>query len=75
MDKNKTYTTTIDEDGVLVFPEELIDSLDWREGDEIRWVISNDNCVIMINITATLRNEKFSQSTDNGQADQGQPAS
>lgn len=67
MDKNKTYTTTIDEDGVLVFPEELIDSLDWREGDEIRWVISNDNCVIMINITATLRNEKFSN--NNGQSD------
>lgn len=68
MKENKIYTTTIDEDGVLTFPEELIESLGWHEGDELRYFLNQDKSVTLINITATLRNEKFSTST--GHSDQ-----
>ena len=65
MKKNKIYKTTVDEDGLITFPDELLESLDWQEGDEIRFVVNPDNTLLLINITATLRNEKFSN--NNGQ--------
>lgn len=68
MKENKIYTTTIDKDGVITFPEELIEFLGWEEGDELRYVLNSDKTVTIINITATLRNEKFSNNS--GQLDQ-----
>jgi len=32
---NTTYKLTLDEDGVLVFPDELVDQTGWKEGDEL----------------------------------------
>jgi bifunctional DNA-binding transcriptional regulator/antitoxin component of YhaV-PrlF toxin-antitoxin module len=32
---NTTYKLTLDEDGVLVFPDELVDQVGWKEGDEL----------------------------------------
>ena len=32
---NTTYSLPIDEEGVLVFPDELVDQLGWKEGDEL----------------------------------------
>lgn len=32
---NKTFSTTIDDDGVLLIPEEILDAYGWEEGTEL----------------------------------------
>jgi len=36
------YILTIDDDGVLTLPDELIQTLDWKEGDELQWIDKGD---------------------------------
>ena len=36
------YILTIDDDGVLILPEELLQTLDWKEGDELQWIDKGD---------------------------------
>lgn len=35
-------TLVIDEDGVITFPDELIEKLGWKEGDVLEWVDNQD---------------------------------
>ena len=35
-------TLTVDDDGVLTFPDELIEKLGWKEGDVLEWVDNKD---------------------------------
>jgi len=35
-------TLTIDDDGILTFPENFIDSLGWKEGDVLEWIDRGD---------------------------------
>ena len=35
-------TLTIDEDGILTFPPEMIEELGWKEGDVLEWIDNND---------------------------------
>ena len=37
-----SYTVPIDEDGILTFPDELMDKLGWKAGDELEWIDNND---------------------------------
>lgn len=37
-----SYTVPIDEDGILTFPDELMDKLGWKEGDELEWIDNKD---------------------------------
>lgn len=39
---SKSYTVPIDEDGILTFPDELMDSLGWKEGDTLEWIDNQD---------------------------------
>jgi bifunctional DNA-binding transcriptional regulator/antitoxin component of YhaV-PrlF toxin-antitoxin module len=55
---NKAYTTVVDEDGVITFPEELMRELGWLEGDEMRWTIFSDEVVGLINVSAEMRKFK-----------------
>lgn len=32
---NKTFSTTIDDDGVLLIPKEILDAYGWEEGTEL----------------------------------------
>jgi len=32
---NPVYSLPVDEDGTIVFPDELVDRLGWKEGDEL----------------------------------------
>ena len=32
---NPTYSLPVNEEGVVVFPDELVDQLGWKEGDEL----------------------------------------
>jgi bifunctional DNA-binding transcriptional regulator/antitoxin component of YhaV-PrlF toxin-antitoxin module len=35
-------TLTIDEDGVLTFPPEMMEELGWKEGDVLEWIDRGD---------------------------------
>lgn len=36
------YTVPVDEDGILTFPDELMDKLGWKEGDTLEWIDNQD---------------------------------
>jgi len=45
MTNTNTWTITVIEDGedlILPFPDELIESQGWREGDTLKWIDNND---------------------------------
>ena len=35
-------TLKIDDDGVLTFPDEMIEELGWKEGDILAWIDNKD---------------------------------
>ena len=45
---NTSYTVTLEEDGdecILPLPDEVLDQLDWQEGDMLEWIINDDNTI------------------------------
>jgi len=38
----KSWTLQIDKDGILTFPQDLMDSTGWKEGDVLSWVDNKD---------------------------------
>ena len=46
--QNTNYTVTLEEDGdecILPLPDEILDELDWQEGDVLEWVVNDDNTI------------------------------
>ena len=35
-------TLTVDDDGVITFPDEFIEKLGWKEGDVLEWIDNKD---------------------------------
>jgi hypothetical protein len=52
------YTASVDEDGIITFPDELIESLGWEEGDELVWEINSDNTVEITKLEKTVKETK-----------------
>ena len=52
------YTASVDEDGIITFPDELIESLGWKEGDELCWEINSDNTVTITKLEKTVKEAK-----------------
>lgn len=52
MKTHRTYTGTIAEDDngelVLVFSQEFIDELGWKEGDSIIWDVDESNRIVIV---------------------------
>ena len=45
---NTNYTVTLegdDEDCFLPLPDEILDELDWQEGDTLEWIVNPDNTI------------------------------
>ena len=45
---NTNYTVTLEEDGddcILPLPDEILDDLDWNEGDVLEWIVNDDNTI------------------------------
>ena len=45
---NINYTVTLEEDGdecILPLPDEILDKLDWQEGDVLDWIVNDDNTI------------------------------
>ena len=40
--ERNTWTLTVDEDGVLTFPEDLMRKTGWQEGDSLDWIDNKD---------------------------------
>ena len=41
-------TLTVDDDGVLTFPDEMIEKLGWKEGDVLQWIDNNDGSFSLV---------------------------
>ena len=39
---NMKTVLTIDDDGILTFPPEMLEELGWKEGDVLQWIDNND---------------------------------
>lgn len=46
-EKTASWTVSVDEEGVLVFPDELLAQLDWKENDLIEWLEQSDGSIIL----------------------------
>ena len=46
---NTNYTVTLeegeDEECILPLPDEILDELDWQEGDVLEWIVNDDNTI------------------------------
>lgn len=40
--ESKKYIVTVDDDGILKLPDEIVDSLGWEEGDTLEWIDNKD---------------------------------
>lgn len=52
---NKTWVVTVDEDGILPIPTDMMAELDWRDGDILDFDTSDDNSILVRNITSDER--------------------
>lgn len=51
MNQQREWILPVDEEGVLTFPPEFIELLGWEEGDLLDFDISEDNEVLVTNLT------------------------
>ena len=40
-------TLTVDDDGVITFPDEFIEKLGWKEGDVLEWIDNKDGSFLL----------------------------
>lgn len=64
MTERRTWLCEIDDDGILTFPDELIDLQGWKEGDDINFDIRPDGTIILTKVEPNAT-----------QDDQGEPSS
>jgi bifunctional DNA-binding transcriptional regulator/antitoxin component of YhaV-PrlF toxin-antitoxin module len=50
MTERKTWLCEIDNDGVLTFPDELLDLQGWKEGDDINFRALPDGTLILTKV-------------------------
>ena len=41
-------TLTIDDDGILTFPPELLEATGWKEGDVLNWITNDDGSFTLV---------------------------
>lgn len=50
MTERRTWLCDVDDDGVLTFPDELVELQNWKEGDEINFDILPDGTLILTKV-------------------------
>jgi bifunctional DNA-binding transcriptional regulator/antitoxin component of YhaV-PrlF toxin-antitoxin module len=50
MSERKTWICNVDDDGILTFPDELMDLQGWKEGDDINFDILPDGTLILTKV-------------------------
>jgi AbrB family looped-hinge helix DNA binding protein len=43
----KSWTVSVDEEGILILPDELLDKMGWGEGDDLEWIEEPDGSIIL----------------------------
>ena len=41
-------TLTVDDNGILTFPDELLEKTGWKEGDVLEWIPNNDGSFTLV---------------------------
>jgi bifunctional DNA-binding transcriptional regulator/antitoxin component of YhaV-PrlF toxin-antitoxin module len=50
MTRRRTWICNVDDDGILTFPEELMDLQGWKEGDDINFDILPDGTLSLTKV-------------------------
>jgi bifunctional DNA-binding transcriptional regulator/antitoxin component of YhaV-PrlF toxin-antitoxin module len=50
MSERKTWICDVDDDGILTFPDELMNLQGWKEGDDINFDILPDGTLILTKV-------------------------
>jgi bifunctional DNA-binding transcriptional regulator/antitoxin component of YhaV-PrlF toxin-antitoxin module len=50
MSERRTWICNVDDDGILTFPDELMDLQGWKEGDDINFDILPDGTLILTKV-------------------------
>ena len=64
--ETNTWVLPVDEEGVLILPDELWEMLDWREGDEIEFLEQEDGSFLLVKIDETEHTEGATDPTTVG---------
>jgi bifunctional DNA-binding transcriptional regulator/antitoxin component of YhaV-PrlF toxin-antitoxin module len=54
----KTWTLTIEDDGILNLPEDLLEATGWKEGDALHWIDNYDGSWTLVKeeLTTFIKN-------------------
>jgi bifunctional DNA-binding transcriptional regulator/antitoxin component of YhaV-PrlF toxin-antitoxin module len=67
MAERRTWLCEIDDDGVLTFPDELLDLQGWKEGDDINFLTLPDGTLILTKVEPdALENDQGESSPEVG---------
>lgn len=53
-EETKSWICDVDEEGVLIFPDELWDLMGWKEGDTIEFLDNQDGTFSMVKIDEAI---------------------
>ena len=42
LSRENPFTLTVDDDGILNLPDDVMEDLGWKEGDELEWIDNSD---------------------------------
>ncbi len=56
----KRWTITVDEEGVLNIPDEVLDALGWEVMDELEWIDQKDGSFLLVKATQNSNLENTS---------------
>jgi bifunctional DNA-binding transcriptional regulator/antitoxin component of YhaV-PrlF toxin-antitoxin module len=67
MTERRTWLCEIDDDGVLTFPDELLDLQGWKDGDDINFLALPDGTLILTKVEPDApENDQGESSTEVG---------
>jgi len=58
--EHKTWTVTVDEEGVLTLPDEALELLGWEVMDELEWIDQQDGSFLLVKATENSNPEHTS---------------
>ena len=44
----KSWILTVEEDGILPLPQDLLDEAGWKEGDHLHWIDNKDGSLSIV---------------------------
>ena len=44
----KSWILTVEEDGILLLPQDLLDEAGWKEGDHLHWIDNKDGSLSIV---------------------------